>query len=426
MLLLLCQSLFAGCQQKTAEATPFRSGELDKYVIVYQESNSDYFDLANQLADRISEKYGVLLTVLPDVAAPNAKHEILLGDTNRDSTPSRVMEYAVTVDDGKFKISVGGSFSAEAAIAFLCKNIFTGQELTLDAGEHYKPSLLSTAHPVTEGANARIMTANVLADAFADTTFKTAHYRAEIFAGMLLTYTPDVLGLQETDENWNEVLDAYLEKLQKAHGITYARHMATYEDKANYTSLLYRADKFKVANEGMYTFSWWTDPNFRHNYHMRNITWAQFSALDNPAKRFVVANTHWSYRTEHADNKTYLSGANKPIAANELREQCKNETNTFLSTLRQEHPGMPIFLTGDFNTSLSFFTESGWTPTGFQIISEIAKQNGTSLTTVPTSGHYDHLFGAGNYTICQYSYLRDTNHLTLLTDHPFAYADIRF
>ena len=270
------------------------------------------------------------------------------------------------------------------------------------------------------------MSANVLADAFADSSYQNAYYRAEIFAGMLISYTPDVLGLQETDENWNKVLDDYLTKIQNIYGITYARHLATYQDKVNYTSLLYRSDKFQIETDGVNVFNWWTDKVFNHNYHMRNISWAQFSSLDDPSKTMIVANTHWSYRTEHSGGNTFLAGSDTPIAVDELRMQCQDETNTFMATLRQAHPETPVFLTGDFNTSLPFFTQSGWTPTGFKLISEEAVNSGKSLALVPASGHFDHIFGTGNYSIHLFSFIKDANHHELLTDHPFVYADLAF
>ena len=427
---IVCLFFLAGCDLfKLPGVTQysFRSEDLEKYTIIYEEGNPDYFDLANKLSDRIAEKYGITLQIKPDVVAAPSKYEILLGDTNRYDQQSKVMEYSVTVKDGRFRINVGGSFSADKAVDFLCKNIFNGKELNLANGEYYRKSLLTKAYPLAENTTARIMTANILADAFADSSYNKASYRAEIFAGMLIAYTPDVIGLQEVDESWNQAIDDYLARLQSAHGITYSRHLATYEGKVNYTSLLYRSDKFKVEDSGVNPFTWWTDRSFNHNYHMRNISWAQFSSLENANKKFIVANTHWSYRTEHADGRTYLTGASTPIAVNELREQCKNETNTFLTTLRQNHPEISIVLTGDFNTSLSFFTQANsWTPTSFKIISEEAKVNGTAESTVPTSGHYDHLFGIGSFSIKRYAFFKDTDHLDLLTDHPFAYVDLTF
>lgn len=389
-------------------------------MIVYAQNNPDYADLANQLADHILEKYDIFLTTTPNTASTSAQYKIFLDDTGR------IMEYAVTVEDGKFQINAGGAFSAEQAISFLCEQVFTGQEFALDIGEYSQTSFLTKSQSITENTTARIMSANILADAFADSSYQKAHYRAEIFAGMLISYTPDVLGLQETDENWNAVLDAYLAKIEAMYGISYARHLSTYEDKINYTSLLYRKDKFKVESSGVNAFNWWTDAAFNHNYHMRNISWAQFSSLDDPSKTMIVANTHWSYRTEHSSGSTYLAGSNVPIAVDELRMQCKDETNTFMATLRQAHPETPIFLTGDFNTSLPFFTQSGWTPTGFKLISEEAVSSGKSLALVPASGHFDHIFGTGYYSIHLFSFIKDANHHELLTDHPFVYADLAF
>ena len=427
VLTVLCFA--AGCGQKTpsdesgAVSTgpyQFRSDELANYVIVYSDENPDYFDLAYRLNEQIYTKYGKILNVIRSSNATPSQYEILLGDTGR------VMEYSVTVQDGKFRIHVGGSFSAEKAIDFLCQQVFNGQEFVLDSGEYYQTSFLTASQEMTEDATARIMSANILADAFADSSYKEAHYRAEIFAGMLVSYTPDVLGIQEADENWNNVLDMYLKKIQKSHGITYERLLASYENKVNYSSLLYRSDKFKAETSDLSVFSWWTNKAFNHNYHMRNVSWARFSALDAPEKTFLVANTHWSYRTEHANGQTYLFGSNTPIAVNELRTQCKDETNRILSTLRQENPGVPIFLTGDFNTSLPFFTDSGWTPAAFRLISEEALNSGTSISLVPSSGHFDHLFGTGNYTIKHFAFFNNTNQHSLLTDHPFVYADLAF
>ena len=185
-------------------------------------------------------------------------------------------------------------------------------------------------------------------------------------------------------------------------------------------------NKRKVKTDGVNVFSWWTDTAFNHNYHMRNISWAQFSSLDDPSKTMIVANTHWSYRTEHSGGSTYLAGSNVPIAVDELRTQCKDETNAFLSALRQTCPEIPILLIGDFNTSLSFFTDSGWTPTGFRIISQEAINSGKSLALVPASGHFDHIFGTGSYSVELFGFFKDANHHELLTDHPFVYADLAF
>ena len=418
----------SGSESETAQPEPyqFKSSELEKYVIVYTGESTEYSKLALKLRNQISSQYGKKISTSRDTALEPSKYEILLGDTNRYDYKAKVMEYSVTVDEGKFRINVGGPYSAEAAINYLCENVFNGQEIVLDNGEYYQRSLLSKSIPISDGTSARIMSANLLADKFSDGTFKGADYRAEFFAGMLLTYSPDVLGLQETDESWNRVLDRYLVKLQKAHGISYSRHLVEHEGMLNYTSMLYRSDKLKVENSEVKAFSWWSSGAFKNNHHMRNVGWTQFSFLDNAEKKFIVANTHWSYRTEHADGKTYLVSGGSPIATNELRIICKDETSEFLSTLKQTYSDIPIFLTGDFNTSLTFFTQSDWSPSGFKILSEEAKASGTAISTVPAANHFDHIFGTGSYTIKCFAFFNDTNQHPLLSDHPFVYADLTF
>ena len=409
----------------------FKTSELSKYVIVYDDSNPDYFTLASKLKTRLKTKYNVNLMTKNDEQFDPTDYEILIGDTNRYDHVSKVMEYSVTVDNGYFRVNVGGSYSADKAVTYLCDKVFTGQDLVLDNGEYYQKSLLNSIRAMTNDATARIMSANILADVFANGSHNKAYYRGELFAGMLVAFKPDAVGLQETDENWNDVINDYLTRIQKAYDINYARHLALYEGKINYTSLLYRADKYKVDNSGVKVFSWWTNGAFSHNYHMRNISWAQFTSLTDATEKFILANTHWSYRTEHDNGYTYLAGSSTPIATNELRTQCKDETNNYMTTLKQTYSSMPIFLTGDFNTSLSFFTEKNsaynWTPTSYNIISEQAKSNGTSVSTVPTSGHYDHIFATGNYTVKRYEFFSGaTNQHTLLSDHPFVFTDVKF
>lgn len=433
VMLLLLVGILAGCgsestvrEDNNVQPYQFTTSQLKQYVIVYEGANPDYAALANELAEHLMDQYGAFLTTAKDTDSQPAPFEILLGDTNRTEGVSKVMEYAVTVAQGQLILHAGGSYSARQAMDYLCESVFNGQALTLDCGTYYKTSFLTEPNAVTETSTARIMSANILADAFADSSYQGAFFRGEIFAGMLATYTPDVLGLQEADKNWNDALSYYLPKLEKAHNLPYAQHLNTYENKVNYTSLLYRSDKFRIDTDGVHVFSWWTDKAFFHNYHMRNISWACVTPLNDTSKSFIVANTHWSYRTEHADGKTSLKNAGTPIRENELRLQCKEETSLFLTSLREAYPETPIFLTGDFNTSLPFFTESGWTPAGFQILSEEAKARGTALSLVPGLGHFDHIFGAGSYSIDIFKFFMDGDSHSLLTDHPFVYADLIF
>ena len=162
------------------EGIPFKTSDLDKYVIIYDADEPDYAAYAQRLADQIAAKYGKTLAVQSDKAANSAQYEILLGDTNRYAYQGRVMECSVTVDEGKVRINVGGLFSADMAVIYLCEKVFNGQALTLYNGEYYHTSYLTSSQSISAGTTARIMTSNVLADAFSDDSYKKANYRAEI------------------------------------------------------------------------------------------------------------------------------------------------------------------------------------------------------------------------------------------------------
>jgi len=401
----------------------FRTEKLGKYTIVFDSDNSEYARLASQLKRHISQRYGESLTIKRDKDLEPSRYEILIGDTDRYEPCGRIMEYSVRVDGCRFIINTGGAYSAEKAIDELCKTVFNGGEVELSDGEYYKKSLLPEITDAAEGRSARLMSANILADSFADEKWNNANYRAELFAGVLVTYTPDAIGVQEADGNWDKALDAYIEIIKREYGIEYTRLLDSYEDKLNYTSLIYRSDRFKVEDSGVKVFGWWTDSAFNHGYHMRNISWAELCSLEGE-DRFVIADTHWSYRTEHSGGNVTLSGGTKPIEANELRTQCKDETNAFLAQLRESKPDTPIFALGDFNTSLVFFTQYGWLAEGFGVLSEEAKTAGTASSEVPDSGHYDHIFGTGDYFVAHFELIGGTDTHKLLSDHSFACADV--
>jgi endonuclease/exonuclease/phosphatase family metal-dependent hydrolase len=344
-------------------------------------------------------------------------YEILIGDTNRYSTANgKIMQYSVTIKDGKFRINTGGLFSLDKAMEYITSSILNGTARTLSEGEYYSTSLITTKQAITSGTTARIMTTNALADAFnTDSKYKTAAYRVEIYAGILISHTPDAIGAQELDNAWNNVLDKYLDKVYNETGIRYARQYAKYENKINYTSLIYRSDKYSVGDSGVTVFTWWKNSTINHGYHMRNVTWAQFVSKTNTSKKFILATTHWSYTTEHEDTYGY----------NTLRVQCKNETNSLLTTLKNKY-SMPIFLMGDLNTSLSYFTYYGWLNSSYNVLSSQATSNNTLITKLPTENHFDHILGTGSYTIKRYDYLTSTNYKNNLSDHPFFYADVAF
>ncbi|MBO7186888.1 MAG: endonuclease/exonuclease/phosphatase family protein [Clostridia bacterium] len=401
--------------------TSFSTSNLSKYSIVYDSNESDTYTAAVTLQACFLIKYGIDLTIKSDRYSKDSNCEILIGDTNRYSASGKVMKYSVTVDGATLKINVGGLYSAQKAMEYLTQNVFTGKQVNLASGEYYSKSFITNTQGLTSGTTARIMTSNVLADEFnTSADYNLASYRAEIYAGILGAYTPDVIGVQETDDNWNKVLDRYLAKVNREYSTNYQRAVTTYNDKVNFSSIIYRADKFTLNNSGYTNFTWKSDANLPNdNYYMRGVAWVQLTSKTNSSKKLVLANTHWSYGSEYQNIKL-TNGTT--VTLHYCKGLCKNETVTKINSLKSTYSGMPLFLTGDFNASASWFTSGGT----YASFSNTCSLLSSKVNKTPGTGTYDHIFGTGTYTVKSFVYIDGINEIDLLSDHPFAYSDVSF
>jgi len=416
------------------EEYSFSTNDLKNYQIVYStEYNVELSTLAYKLQNAISEKYGVSLAVGLDIIKEKRDCEILLGETNRylDSDNKtiingKIMQYSVTVDNGTFRINAGGVFSAEKAVEYLINNVFTGEEVSLKDGEHYKKSFVSEKVLIDSEATARIMSTNVLAQSFIkdQEPFKGINYRVEIYAGVLIVYTPDIVGVQETDSAWINPLKKYLDRIKKEYDIEYSRHFAEYENTVNLTSLLYRSDKYTVGDSNMEGFEWKKDPNLpTESYHLRNVTWAQFNSKEDSSKGLIFANTHWSYGSEYV-GKTLSDGT--VLGQHTAKGLCKDETATIYNRLKSTYSNMPFFATGDYNASANWFASGG----NYSSFSSVCSLLSIEANCVPEVGVYDHIFGSGSYTVKKMEYIESVkttvDGVGLLTDHNFVFADVAF
>ena len=403
----------------------FKSADLSKYMIIYSsEYVNEYSTYAYDLQSHIKTKYGVSVKgVAMDLVSSAYPYEILIGFTNRDTSDNgKIMQYSVTVGGGKFRINAGGLFTMENVIAYLKTNVFTGSALNITPGEYYKKSYLTTSQvALTSGTTARIMTTNILADEFnTSADYKTASYRAEIYAGLLATYQPDVVGVQETDSKWNAVLNKYLTKIKSEYNIEFTRVLANYNNKVNFTSLIYRSDKFTLGNYDYTQFAWKNDVNLPNDsYYMRGVAWMQITSKTNTSKKFVLANTHWSYGAEY--NGTKLTNGTT-VYQHYCKGLCKDETITKINSLKSANSGMPVFLTGDFNTSAGWFSSTGT----YSTFSNACSLLSSKINATPGTGTYDHIFGAGTFTVKAFKYIDGINEIDALSDHPFAYSDVSF
>ena len=136
--------------------------------------------------------------------------------------------------------------------------------------------------------------------------------RAEMLARIYLTVAPDLLGLQEADAAMKRALGALL-------GDVYAFPPQKTE-KNNYTPLLYRTSRFAYLDGGFCSFGgcW-------------GYEWAVYRDRIRAGERVIHMNLHYHY------------------ASFETRAPQAEAVNRKLGELREAYPGVPVFVSGDYN-----------------------------------------------------------------------------
>lgn len=300
---------------------------IDHYVIVYAAAEAGYDRPSELLQADIEERCGVKLKVVADNKQAEQKNEILVGPTNRAESaafakdhPVGLLEYSMGVSGDKFVINGKPYSCLQAKVEFNAHYLHT-DETTVDVPATeiiFKSKKTNKDIPLTEGADIRVMTANILAE-FQSWGYSTpVPERAEIFAAVLEVWHPDIIGTQEVSDQWY----VYLPKLV---GDKYAfLHEKTPDGLVNYSSLMYDKTKYNVVDSGVRYFT------TEGVGHIRLVTWAVFEPKAG-GQRFILFNTHWCWDTEaHAHQQAY-------------------EESVLMKEVFAKYP-YPYFCTADYNT----------------------------------------------------------------------------
>ena len=390
---------------------------IQDYTIVYETAREGYDEIAMRLRASISKFTGYTLPVVADSLKAEGDCEILIGQTNRKISATNykkfvdLMTYKVVVSGHKLQVVCGGPFSARTCVDEMSLMFFAKPGYQINDGVYLETDLKSdTVAPLSEGADVRVMTANVLSSWWGEDTdpaIPPAIQRAEIMATVLMLYKPDVMGLQEAQNPLMDALAPYLEILKTQYGLEYAELHESYQGKQNLTSLLYRSDLLTVGDKGVDVYSYWSG-----NYHMRNISWAVFQK---GTKKFMVANTHWAWEDEERMNLS------------------SQEHIAFIEEMSAKYD-FPIFSTGDFNAkhdsdNLNDFLSGA----SAQCMQLQAKDAGVLVNdcggcnhvgTPRIGGNYiDHIIGNGSYAVLRYETATGSM-VHWLSDHSPQYADV--
>lgn len=398
--------------------TTFDCENLEKYVIVYPAGDMVYKEVALLLRDYIKLIQKCELPVVSTASEVNP-YEIVVGKSDRSisqaayATEPDIMKAHVLVEKGQVQIVSGGPYSAQSFVKDQAAKFLRSKDFSLSEGTHYHLDLLRESHTLTEGSDVRIMTLNVLAGYVVDAKDQDAlpvAMRAEIFAGMLIRYQPDMIGLQECDGEWINQLRGYLPLLREKHGLDYSHILTSYQSLENVTSILYNTKRFRCDEAEYYPYEY-TGENGLSKRTIRGAGVAKLTSLLDPAVEILLFTSHWDHTSEEAMNS------------------CAKEEAAIVKLYEEKYPNASVFCTGDFNSHKfeGVYLNQFVSEINGAIASDLAREGGTLIIDggYHTAGFIDHIIGrAGSYSVLYHNTLL-VNGCDQMTDHAPIYADIK-
>jgi endonuclease/exonuclease/phosphatase family metal-dependent hydrolase len=153
-------------------------------------------------------------------------------------------------------------------------------------------------------------------------------HRRDLFADTIRQLHPDVIGTQELYRQQGD------DTVQRLPGYTWFGRDRYGDHRDEHMGIFYRKDALKVVESGDF---WLSDTPDKvasitwGNIFPRMVNWALFERLSDH-KRFYLLDTHFPYRDNDEDART----------------RSANEIKAWIAKLP---PGVPVILTGDFNTT---------------------------------------------------------------------------
>ncbi len=172
------------------------------------------------------------------------------------------------------------------------------------------------------GSDIRIMSSNIWGNCKPEAPIST---RDDKLALVYRKYLPDVIGMQECSPKsrsqelnlWRLIGDQYAEVPIEP----------TNEQKNNYTSVVYRKDKFNLLDCGWWYFSGLNDKG------SKSITWCVLE-IKKSKKQFILFNTHYYWTGDEAGRLARIENSKELLS---LFKEVYEKYN------------LPAFFTGDFN-----------------------------------------------------------------------------
>jgi len=379
---------------------------LSKYKIVYNAATSVF---ASKLAMALEERMGITMSFCKDTDEPS-EFEIILGDTARAESDYAELRsdynYVIKAVGKKLAIRSYSDWSSDDLV-YVIMNTFMYSSPTLNFPQNVdvnETKYSGTDRAVlTEGADIRVMSFNILADDFH--TDKNLTPRVPGVIGCLRYYKPDVVGFQEISMEWYRILCYEL-----AGEYEFLNTDVIGGHNNNYTGLAYRKETVRHIEDEVLNY------RVPGNSRIRLLNTGVFEDKES-GKEFIVTSTHLQ-----------VGGDKEPHRISEAEEHLARVEK--LLWMYQ----CPVISTGDYNS------QEKSAPYNVMIRNDVLKDcryaalsHGRLGATHHSMGAYpkidggaiDYVFCAGDITPLYYSVLTDEI-LIKTSDHTPIICDFKF
>ena len=375
-----------------------KDNPLESYKIVYSSSTIGF---ASRLAMLIEEKLGVALKLVKDTEPPS-EFEIIAGNVARDEVKNiyakTEIDYIVQAVGKKLVILPDtGAMNYNLIDVFAEDFLYMAPAFNFPANVEESNIKYHAENRVelTEGADLRIMSFNILNEAWATTPDMTERIPGVI--GCIRAYKPDVIGIQEVSPNWYAQLYKYL-------GDDYVFLNTDIDGKKdyNYTALAYNKNTVKLLTEKLYFFS------VGNNKRIRLINMGYFEHIAT-GNTFVVTNTHYNANHTTVEKEEQ----NRFVQASEFVSEITSYVKSYQC---------PVFSTGDYNCKEGSRPYEKMMESGLIVSSKyMAKEKGLKAN----ENSIDHILYTGDATPLYFSFVLDQTVINA-SDHKPLFADFKF
>ncbi len=396
---------------------------VESYRVVYatadDSAKSNVFG-AELFRDTFEKKSGVSLPIFKDVDFDGEGPAIFVGN-DFEIVPLPHPDFACAEMSGAISVLGdniffygGGLLSPYLMIKDFTDKYFceSAEEEDISLSDTTKSYIDVPDAPLSEGAEFRAMTYNILVEYPSWNTYLTVEMRSEAFKAVIDVYEPDVVGVQEVSELWDK---EFLRTICDRYEFVY---MNTPDGKfINLSTIIYKPSKFELLDKGLQYYSY-NGPN-----KIRLVTWAILKDRVS-GKQFAFFNTHWCF--------------NKPAINDAERKSHVEENAVIINNVMAFHPDVKYaFSTADYNTpkeheySLEFMRNANLVNTFDLALAAGTLKNdnggcagfGVSRRNKIGGGHIDNIYVTDNMQVLTYETVvcNATEHVS---DHSPKYVDI--